>query len=163
MLVSQEKYKKTFLGSTIVVVWLLQREKGLWEKKTSIILCVCPPELHTITSTIPWLQLDASWNAISTLMPEKTQKLQAYLQAQITLNWIHHVMPDIQVVCKIQIGVQSTKYSWEWGGAARLNGSPLFALPTEFYDIVYDDVEHYQHQLWLPFFAFPTEWYDIRY
>ena len=37
-----------------------------------------------------------------------------------------------------EIDVQSTKYCGEWGGAAKLNRSPLFALPTEFYDIVYD-------------------------
>ena len=36
------------------------------------------------------------------------------------------------------MGVQSTKYFREWGGAAKLSGSPLFAFPTEFYDIVWN-------------------------
>ena len=40
----------------------------------------------------------------------------------------------------------------ENGADRRSNGSPLFALPTD----------STQHQLWSPVFAFPTEGYDIR-
>ena len=58
MLVSQEKYKKT--DFYLLLCFAKRKRKRTLRKKTSIILCVCPPELHTITSTIP-LQL---WCAV---------------------------------------------------------------------------------------------------
>ena len=71
--------------------WLLllcfakrKRERGLWEKKkTSIILCVCPPELHTITSTIP-LQLRCRAHLAN--FDEKVHKPQSKSYGRICAN-----------------------------------------------------------------------------